>query len=57
VVHLVAYQLADLSADLASVGARDAAFPLPHGPWAIRSPMAAQVLTRSSSSSCAGLSG
>ncbi|CAN5808208.1 error-prone DNA polymerase [soil metagenome] len=31
VVHLVARHLADLSADLASVGERDAAFPLPHG--------------------------
>ena len=31
VVHLVARQLADLSADLATVGGRDAAFPLPHG--------------------------
>jgi error-prone DNA polymerase len=30
VVHLVAYQLADLSADLATVGSREAAFPLPH---------------------------
>ena len=31
VVHLVAQRITDLSADLASVGARDAAFPLPHG--------------------------
>jgi error-prone DNA polymerase len=31
VVHLVAHKLADLSGDLANVGARDAAFPLPHG--------------------------
>jgi len=31
VVHLVARKLADLSDDLASIGARDAAFPLPHG--------------------------
>jgi hypothetical protein len=31
VVHLVAHQLTDLSADLATVGSRDAAFPLPHG--------------------------
>ena len=31
VVHLVAYQLTDLSAELASVGARDAVFPLSHG--------------------------
>ncbi|WP_095203527.1 error-prone DNA polymerase [Mesorhizobium carmichaelinearum] len=31
VVHLVAHRLSDLSADLASVGNRDAAFPLPHG--------------------------
>ena len=31
VVHLVAHQLADLSADLTTVGSRDAAFPLPHG--------------------------
>jgi error-prone DNA polymerase len=31
VVHLVAHQLTDLSADLATVGRRDAAFPLPHG--------------------------
>ena len=31
VVHLVAYQLTDVSAELASVGARDAAFALPHG--------------------------
>ncbi|MEQ1956059.1 error-prone DNA polymerase [Mesorhizobium sp. CN2-181] len=31
VVHLVAHQLTDLSAELASVGSRDTAFPLPHG--------------------------
>ncbi len=31
VVHLVAQRLADLSAELASVGQRDATFPLPHG--------------------------
>jgi len=31
VVHLVANQLADLSADLAGVGDRGAGFPLPHG--------------------------
>jgi error-prone DNA polymerase len=31
VVHLVAHRLADLSGELASVGDRDAAFPLPHG--------------------------
>jgi error-prone DNA polymerase len=31
VVHLVAQRITDLSADLASVGARDGAFPLPHG--------------------------
>ena len=31
VVHHVAYGLTDLSAALASVGQRDAAFPLPHG--------------------------
>jgi error-prone DNA polymerase len=31
VVHLVAYRLTDLSPELASVGNRDAAFPLPHG--------------------------
>ncbi|MBN9067691.1 MAG: error-prone DNA polymerase, partial [Rhizobiales bacterium] len=31
VVHIVAQHLADLSSDLASVGARDAAFSLPHG--------------------------
>lgn len=31
VVHLVAHQLANLSADLATVGSRDVAFPLPHG--------------------------
>jgi error-prone DNA polymerase len=31
VVHLVAHRLADLSQELASVGDRDAAFPLPHG--------------------------
>jgi error-prone DNA polymerase len=30
VVHLVARKLADLLGDLASIGARDAAFPLPH---------------------------
>jgi error-prone DNA polymerase len=28
---LVAHQLADLSAELATVGNRDIAFPLPHG--------------------------
>lgn len=31
VVHLVAHELADLSGELASVGERDTAFPLPHG--------------------------
>lgn len=31
VVHLVARKLTDLSAELASIGVRDAAFPLPHG--------------------------
>jgi error-prone DNA polymerase len=31
VVHLVAQRLVDLSAELATVGARDAAFPLPYG--------------------------
>jgi hypothetical protein len=31
VVHVVAHHLTDLSAALASVGARDTAFPLPHG--------------------------
>jgi error-prone DNA polymerase len=31
VVHLVAHRLADLSGELATVGSRDAAFPLPHG--------------------------
>jgi error-prone DNA polymerase len=31
VVHLVANQLTDMSADLAGVGERDDAFPLPHG--------------------------
>ena len=31
VVHLVAQHLADLSPELASVGERDIAFPLPHG--------------------------
>jgi error-prone DNA polymerase len=31
VVHIVAQRLADLSGELASVGDRDAAFPLPHG--------------------------
>jgi error-prone DNA polymerase len=31
VVHLVAHQIADLSAELATVGKRDTAFPLPHG--------------------------
>jgi error-prone DNA polymerase len=31
VVHLVAHRLTDLSAELASVGNRDEAFPLPHG--------------------------
>ncbi|GGA51813.1 error-prone DNA polymerase 2 [Nitratireductor aestuarii] len=31
VVHLVVQKVTDLSADLASVGTRDAAFPLPHG--------------------------
>ncbi|MCJ9719899.1 hypothetical protein MOV66_00765 [Agrobacterium sp. SHOUNA12C] len=30
-VHLVAHRLTDLSAELASVGDRDAVFPLPHG--------------------------
>jgi error-prone DNA polymerase len=31
VVHLVAQRLTDLSSELASVGDRDCAFPLPHG--------------------------
>ena len=31
VVHIIAHHLTDLSAELASVGSRDAAFPLPHG--------------------------
>jgi error-prone DNA polymerase len=31
VVHLVAHRLTDLSPELASVGNREAAFPLPHG--------------------------
>ena len=31
VVHLVAHRIADLSRDLASVGERDEAFPLPYG--------------------------
>jgi error-prone DNA polymerase len=31
VVHVVAYQMVDLSAELASLGGRDGAFPLPHG--------------------------
>src|SRR5258707_288113 len=31
VVHLVAHRLTDLSSELASVGDRDCAFPLPHG--------------------------
>ncbi|MFC7706279.1 error-prone DNA polymerase [Plastorhodobacter daqingensis] len=31
VVHLVAHHIADLSRDLASVGERESAFPLPHG--------------------------
>ena len=31
VVHLVAHQVSDLSNALASVGSRDATFPLPHG--------------------------
>jgi len=31
VVHVVAYKLIDLSAELASVGGRDDPFPLPHG--------------------------
>jgi error-prone DNA polymerase len=31
VVLLVAHKLTDLSSDFASVGDRDAAFPLPHG--------------------------
>ncbi|KRE13857.1 DNA polymerase [Bosea sp. Root381] len=31
VVHLVAQRLTDLSAELASVGGRDAPFPVPHG--------------------------
>src|SRR5215470_2822591 len=31
VVHLVAHRLSDMSPELANVGDRDAAFPLPHG--------------------------
>lgn len=30
-VHVVAYKLIDLSAELASVGGREVPFPLPHG--------------------------
>lgn len=33
VVHLVARHLTDLSPELASVGDRDVAFPMPHGRW------------------------
>lgn len=31
VVHVVAYKLIDLSSEVASIGGRDAPFPLPHG--------------------------
>jgi len=31
VVHLIAHHLSDLSSELASVGSREAGFPLPHG--------------------------
>ena len=31
VVHIVAHELIDMSAELASVGSRDGTFPLPHG--------------------------
>jgi error-prone DNA polymerase len=31
VVHVVAYKLIDLSAELSSLGQRDTPFPLPHG--------------------------
>lgn len=31
VVHLVAHRLADMTAELATVGKRDSPFPLPHG--------------------------
>ena len=31
-VHLVAHRLTNLSVELATVGSRDAAFPLAHGP-------------------------
>ena len=31
VVHIVAHELIDMSGELASVGSRDAGFPLPHG--------------------------
>jgi error-prone DNA polymerase len=31
VVHLIAHRLTDLSAELASVGERDVAFPVPQG--------------------------
>lgn len=31
VIHIIAQHLTDLSAELASVGSREAAFPLPHG--------------------------
>lgn len=30
-MHLIANQLTDLSAELAGIGAREGAFPLPHG--------------------------
>ena len=30
-MHIIAHHLADLSRDLASVGAREEGFPLPHG--------------------------
>jgi error-prone DNA polymerase len=31
VVHLIAHRLTDLSAELAGIGERDIAFPVPHG--------------------------
>ncbi len=31
VVHIVAHELIDMSAEMASIGSRDAGFPLPHG--------------------------
>ena len=54
VVHLVAHRLVDLSAELATVGSRDVAFPLPHGRGdEVHTPAAAPIPANSRRRACA----